>query len=124
METEKLLLAAEISEYLHTLEGLQPLVWHQARGVAERIAEIAIAHLLAKDLMIAGPLIGGSMDDKWLDMDCMDVEYWQRQTEQFPASTYVWIMFRRAKATEEVGCDRSDRERMAGDAAHVSEVRT
>lgn len=39
-----------------------------------------------------------AMDDKWLDMDCMDIDYWQRQTERFPASTYVWVMFRRAKA--------------------------
>ena len=41
-ELDELKLAMAISEYLHALDGMQPLVWHQARGLAERIAEIVM----------------------------------------------------------------------------------
>jgi len=37
-----LMYACTISEYLHSLEVLRPLAWHQARGLADRLAELVV----------------------------------------------------------------------------------
>jgi hypothetical protein len=40
MNIDKERMAIVISTYLHKLDGLQPLVWHQARGIANELADI------------------------------------------------------------------------------------
>ena len=53
--------------------------------------------------------------DEWVELENMNVEFWQRQTEQFPHSAYVWIMFRRARRLTSVPADSG-----ALAAAHVT----
>jgi len=37
-------LAVIISDFLHTLDGVQALAWHMARGLSERIAETVVSY--------------------------------------------------------------------------------
>ena len=56
-------LAIAISDYLHSLDCLQPLAWHQARGLSERLATVITEELVNQEIAE----LEASPDDRQLE---------------------------------------------------------